>query len=348
MPDLTLAELTALEKGMVNVKALGLIGNGTTDDTAALNVIIDSYEGSGANSGKPFCLYFPPGVYKLTARIDISRDVSIVGSGSSATEIRWGAADADTPAGFKFTGSPININGLTLTTMSVPTTAGVQTAIEYDLTSEISSTTTKIANREQSRGLINDVVMRGFWDTDPTKNSRAWRNGIVLKNVMHFVVSKINFVGLNQTTGSGIVSNEAIRVEGTGAPVELHFTDIWAFDCQKGINIIGNTEGLRIERGVLVNVIQGIYINLSPQNRPQHAIVNTHINALSNPITIVGSSSPSIINCELYYKSNATYSASSGVGIQLSDCTGGHISNNKLAIIGSSDFNAIVLSGVTT
>src|ERR1035441_814150 len=47
-----------------SVKVFGAVGNGTTDDTAALNSALAWMATSGE------CLYFPPGAYKTTAELD--------------------------------------------------------------------------------------------------------------------------------------------------------------------------------------------------------------------------------------------------------------------------------------
>lgn len=73
---------------VVNVKTYGAKGDGTTDDTAAIQ--------SCFNAAKQMCLdggfygitvMFPPGVYKITATITIPIYVNISGSGLNATII---------------------------------------------------------------------------------------------------------------------------------------------------------------------------------------------------------------------------------------------------------------------
>lgn len=50
----------------VNVKSKGAIGNGITDDTAAIQAAVDAVTGTGGS------VYFPPGRYKVTAQINVS------------------------------------------------------------------------------------------------------------------------------------------------------------------------------------------------------------------------------------------------------------------------------------
>ena len=67
----------------VNVKTFGAVGDGTTDDTAAIQSAINSL---GSTGGKVF---FPVGVYKLTSLLTMKRGVTLVGSGIGATKLNY-------------------------------------------------------------------------------------------------------------------------------------------------------------------------------------------------------------------------------------------------------------------
>jgi len=70
-----------LRDSPVDVKGFGATGDGSTDDTAAIQAAIT------ANAGK--AIYFPPGTYKTTGVINITSDYTrLVGAGSGATQIR--------------------------------------------------------------------------------------------------------------------------------------------------------------------------------------------------------------------------------------------------------------------
>jgi hypothetical protein len=81
-------DFTNLQIG-VNVKSYGATGDGSTDDTAAIQAAIDSFGSGGvlatANGGT---LYFPPGLYKITGGLLIQQTgVRIVGASQDATKI---------------------------------------------------------------------------------------------------------------------------------------------------------------------------------------------------------------------------------------------------------------------
>ena len=62
----------------VSVKDFGAVGNGITNDTAAIQAAMDS----GA-----FVINFPAGIYKISAAININAAMIINGSGTTATQI---------------------------------------------------------------------------------------------------------------------------------------------------------------------------------------------------------------------------------------------------------------------
>jgi hypothetical protein len=69
----------ALNKEIVNVKEFGATGDGTTDDTSAIQAAIDSVTNG--------IIFMPPGTYILTDRIRLKSEISLVGSGKGATTI---------------------------------------------------------------------------------------------------------------------------------------------------------------------------------------------------------------------------------------------------------------------
>src|SRR5947209_1255276 len=75
----------------MNVKTtFGAIGDGVTDDTAALQAGITALGSQGG------VLYLPAGTYKITSKLNIYRKfgVSIQGAGKGITVIKWaGPAD---------------------------------------------------------------------------------------------------------------------------------------------------------------------------------------------------------------------------------------------------------------
>jgi len=67
---------------VVSVMDFGATGNGTTDDTAAIQAAIN-YAQAGVNT-----VYFPAGTYKTSSSLTVTRSVSLIGAGAPCTTIR--------------------------------------------------------------------------------------------------------------------------------------------------------------------------------------------------------------------------------------------------------------------
>ncbi len=99
----TLTDVEYGAHGVFNVKdpVYGAVGDGVTDDTAAIQAAIDA-AASGWTSGDPFgyggVVFFPKGVYGVSADIDIPEQVLLKGSGLRVTVIRWIGAGNPTNA----------------------------------------------------------------------------------------------------------------------------------------------------------------------------------------------------------------------------------------------------------
>lgn len=77
---------------MVSVKAYGATGDGTTNDTAAIQAAIDYVYGAGGGT-----VYFPPGTYRVTSIVRNWTNpitVNIKGSGKRSTVLRKFGSDA--------------------------------------------------------------------------------------------------------------------------------------------------------------------------------------------------------------------------------------------------------------
>lgn len=92
---LTKAHARMIEGSYANVKDFGAVGDGTTDDTAAIQLALNDGRGP---------IYFPPGVYIITSTLTMPDRCKIFGAGgfwsnNSArnTVIKWGLTGTDNP-----------------------------------------------------------------------------------------------------------------------------------------------------------------------------------------------------------------------------------------------------------
>jgi hypothetical protein len=92
---LTKASFSMISGAFANVKDFGATGDGTTDDTAAIQAAINyaqnniSPPGLTTASTGPGTVYFPAGAYKVTDELLVSYKISVVGEGQ--TEYGYGS-----------------------------------------------------------------------------------------------------------------------------------------------------------------------------------------------------------------------------------------------------------------
>jgi hypothetical protein len=84
--DITITYYQAYLPLVINVKDYGATGDGSTDDTAALQAAIDAADTIGAN-----IVFVPYGEYKTTSAIDLYSGIRVVGEGSSTTAAYGGS-----------------------------------------------------------------------------------------------------------------------------------------------------------------------------------------------------------------------------------------------------------------
>lgn len=85
----------------ISVKDYGADGDGVSDDTDAIQNVLDFALGISLVTGQHTCVYVPTGLYKITATLQVWSHVRLIGEGSDTfsagaggSEIKWfGAAD---------------------------------------------------------------------------------------------------------------------------------------------------------------------------------------------------------------------------------------------------------------
>ena len=77
------------ERDTVSVKDFGAVGDGVTDDTAAIQAAINSGSPYSTSTTSGLQIYFPHGKYKISTALDLSNchGVGLIGAGPYATEI---------------------------------------------------------------------------------------------------------------------------------------------------------------------------------------------------------------------------------------------------------------------
>jgi hypothetical protein len=106
------------QQNVINVRDFGAAGNGSTDDTSAIQQAIDSVLGTGGT------IYLPKGIYKISSQLNLRNGVTILGDGEESTFINQTGADAHGFVGDDV--GSISLENFILTGPSSGTGAGIR------------------------------------------------------------------------------------------------------------------------------------------------------------------------------------------------------------------------------
>lgn len=113
--SLTKATFSMISGSLCNVKDFGAVGNGTTNDAAAIQNAIDAADTNGNNG-----VFFPAGSYYVNSQVNLRNKVSLFGAGKTGSEIWFGASGQ-----FKMTGADgANIGFMSIQNMGLTNQGG--------------------------------------------------------------------------------------------------------------------------------------------------------------------------------------------------------------------------------
>jgi hypothetical protein len=286
-----------LELARFNVKSptYGATGNGTTDDTTAINAAV-----TAANTAGGGIVYFPPGTYIISAPI-VGRDkVRFVGAGAGQTTLRGRSTFAPTVSDggglIQWQGTPfdstapgtiftyVGVSDMTIDMSLVPDTVTNQiNAIFQDYSQLRHCLIERVAYIGAKNGqaiLLNglgritggnsyDITIRDIWATNGAGTVSTYLNSVTDATATYHGVTIENI--WNQiTTISGIVDDRICiaggQVSDAGSSATVH--DITVSDIktviQTGATVTGLVNGVKIDTGravIIRNVtIRDIYM----------------------------------------------------------------------------------------
>jgi hypothetical protein len=214
-----------------NVKGYGATGNGTTDDTAAINAAIAAATTAGSG-----VIYFPPGNYKYTSTIAPTIDnLSFTGAGTNITTITFANGSADC---FSFVGTSyasmfqgINVNNLSI--VGTGKTGGRAIFFQYC-----------------AYCYVEKVFLLNSW------------NGLQDQSCNTITVRDVLFQGVTSGVGGwGIYFNAP--GDGSANGIELNLTNV-TVNClwsgADGIRWDGGAETLNTYNTTMLDVRYGLYV----------------------------------------------------------------------------------------
>jgi hypothetical protein len=219
-----------------NVEFYGAVGDGSTDDTTAIQDAIDA-----ASSGQ--VVYLPANTYKITAALTISdKTISFVGDGIGSTIIKQATTSVGT-IDFDST----SVNKLSITNMSIETTAnGAGSAISADWDTGIPANNPYL--------YINNVSI------GPSVGSEATAKydiGIVLTDCVNGIIANVNTRGKTGDHANGT----GIQIQGGSSNVRVINCGIHIYD--KGVSILDTTTRCIVANCVMTELNNGILVNIT-------------------------------------------------------------------------------------
>ena len=286
----------------VSVKDFGAVGDGVTNDTAAIQA---AFNNSSA-------LFFPKGTYVLTAKITATKATafSFYGDGMGNTILFWDTATG----GIEITSTniiaPITVDGLTFYTNR----SGGGTALK--VTYPVAATSLFVGSR------YSNLELRGS-----DFNTDYWTEGLRLVNHWNLQCTGLHIQGSDTYTRG---MTKAISMTDCYDPI---ITSVYGARGLYGIWVSdGEDEGMNVSDCVFIDFETGIYFN-SVTAQAGTAISNNHMNTEKFGIDFQAKQQ-CLISGNLIYK--ITGSTMSYVGISLKFCNDSRITENYVRNTGTS------------
>jgi hypothetical protein len=208
-----------------SVKNFGAVGDGTHDDTGAIQAAI----AAGA------AVYFPPGIYKYVGNLTLPTNKSyrIFGDGPGVSTILFSGPNAGVSV--RHTASAtLNVEGLTL--MADATCPNCGTALSASFDQGLSKYHTATIHNVQIIGSARDGTTGGYWT-----------NGIYLYQAANAVIDKVEVSGNKNVTQNGIQWDgdpNPTPSPPRHATTGVQLSNIEVKWCNTGLEASGHAEGL--------------------------------------------------------------------------------------------------------
>lgn len=342
-----LTPLTTRAGDVVNVKSFGATGNGTTDDTSALQ---SAWTYAQAHS---LSIFIPAGIYILSAQLSWTVGaMSLTGAGIGLTVLSWTAAAATRglSVSLDIDLHPCTIQGVTLQTFG---TTG--TAIVVDASPQVTGFGSigvlnggVTVNRTSPRFVFRDVNMRGGGNNP---YNAYWDSGLICIAIIIGIVDSCTFEGgyTVNTNGSNYPYKPSVGFsfgDSTckGQPTQYTVTNCTIMGAKIGI-LTTCVQGVHIECCDIVGVDNGVQFDDHYDTtgaQPHCAVINCHTNAVKTGVYVNNGSELLVQGCDIYRCSDDVPGVGPGYGIFI-DGTFSTIA----VIVGNNFSNSSATEGMT-
>ena len=264
-------DVAAKLRETVSVKDFGAVGDGATDDTAAIQKAVDSISAG--------TIRLPRGSYKISAPITVAnKNILLAGDGQNCSSLIISHAGKGIVYTSDNRSRHASIRRLSILTTNAAATVGVDV------------TFTATTSLDQVQFSMESVAFA-------TSGSGSWVNGCVRgENLTNPTFSRCVFKGTYATTSYGL------SLEGQCLDVSVSQSRFYL--TQSGVKLGGTSEGLTLSEVAMVTVRWGVDAQ-SAGYEPWLALTNTHINATERCVRAVNRGEITISNSLLYATSAA-------------------------------------------
>lgn len=272
--SLTKVSYSMITGAVANVLDYGAKGDGTTNDTAALQAAIDAVNAQPMNG----VVYLPSGTYKITTALSVPYGVSIFGDGGTASIIQAEACN-----GLNFTSFGYSIGSMFYEDFGLTANSGSNYAAVQSINSPTSVTQDGLNfNRMRFYGWNQCFILSSTWNTT-ISNCRA-------ENINNFITLS---QGNGQAVITKIIQNNMVFGSGglgTGSKYAINIANTTGFT--ETVHIFQNSiYGFQI----CVNVNQATYITIGSNDLSGSVKVIAFVtsaggyNIINNYIEVTGS-----------------------------------------------------------
>jgi len=227
-----------------DVMDYGATGNGTTDDTAAIQAAINSFASPGGR------VYFPPGTYKITGSgLTLQLSTSLIGAGAGDTS----------------TATPTIIDGTGITNglyyaITIPNSARGNLLQGFSLRGALTSTSARgIYTQSAEYVTIRDVDISGFYEAlnlstlarsliDQVRTNLTWFSGVVLTGGSSVTIRNCYIANANHSGANG--SNAGIYCINC-SDIDMYLSEMDESGAGAATIRLANTQRALIECGLL-------------------------------------------------------------------------------------------------